>query len=263
MTGAGDSFREALAARFAGLADGDHRGELDAALLVTQALAPDVSLAALELRLEQLTSACDSPDTPWAYLRGLGYAGAAGQRSVLVSSRLDQVLERRVGIPISLGVLLIHLARSQGLDAWGVNFPGHFLVEIGTQLVDPFAMEPVTAETCLTQLPPTERRSGVDPLARASVRQVALRMLNNVKYQLAGDSEWHAALDMVDYQLALAEDPAPLLLERASFWLRLGGLAAARASLERCLELDTLEHDIRSAAKRQLQALSGETETLH
>ncbi len=263
MAGAPDSLRDALASRFAELADDSASGELDVALLVTQALDPDVDLARLRQRLERLTAACDRPDSPWAYLKELGYAGAAGKRSALAGSRLDHVIERRAGLPISLGVLLIHLARSQGLDAWGVNFPGHFLVEIETQLLDPLAMAPVTAEACLAQLPAAERRSGADPLARASARQVGLRMLNNVKYQLAADGQWHAALDMVDYQLALGGEPAPLLLERASFWLRLGGLAAARASLERCLSLHDLDPALKSTAERQLQALAGQSETLH
>jgi regulator of sirC expression with transglutaminase-like and TPR domain len=55
---------------------------------------------------------------------------------------LNQVIERRAGIPVTLAVVFLEVARRAGVQAQGVAFPGHFLVQIPTHgaviLVDPF-----------------------------------------------------------------------------------------------------------------------------
>ena len=266
MTTAGEAQREELARLFGSLSDDAAGAEMEAAVLVSQALAPDLDVSALEGRLQQLIASCDRPEQPWVYLRELGFRGSRRAHSALTSSRMDTVLDERTGIPISLGVLLIHLARSQGLSTWGVNFPGHFLVSIEDQLVDPFEMQCVSAADCLARLPASQRVAGAaerSAFARAPARAVALRMLNNLKYQFVAEAQWHRALDMLDFQLSLAPDDTGLLFERGEFWLRLGALAPARASLERCLSVAEAGSEIAELAERQLQALAGQDDTLH
>ncbi|MGZ3478230.1 MAG: transglutaminase family protein, partial [Polyangiales bacterium] len=62
------------------------------------------------------------------------------------NSYLDDVLERRLGIPITLAVVLLGVARRVGVQARGISFPGHFLVRFerpgtGPLVVDPFPSE--------------------------------------------------------------------------------------------------------------------------
>jgi len=75
-----------------------------------------------------------------AYLFGeLGFAGNTGDYGDPRNSFLDEVLRRRLGLPITLGVVMIEVGRRVGVDLVGVGMPGHFLV--GTddgRFVDPF-----------------------------------------------------------------------------------------------------------------------------
>lgn len=50
------------------------------------------------------------------------------------NSYLNEVLERRTGIPITLTIVFVHVARRLGLDAVGVGLPGHFLAKVRFEL---------------------------------------------------------------------------------------------------------------------------------
>ena len=54
------------------------------------------------------------------------------------NSFLNEVIDRRKGIPISLSVVWMEVGRQAGIEVQGVALPGHFLVFAGGQLVDPF-----------------------------------------------------------------------------------------------------------------------------
>lgn len=240
--------------------------ELEAALLVTRALDPSVDADALRERVAGLASACPGTQTPWAYLRELGFVGNAGEYDALDNSRLDRLLDGRRGIPISLGVLLIQVARASGRPAAGINFPGHFLVRVGESLVDPFRMAETSEAECLAGLSNAQGNPGAfgDLFPQATAPAVLLRMLNNVKYRYAQSGKWHRSLDMVDLQLAATGDDAHLLLERGQLWSRLGARGPAREDLQRALTL-AQDQDPRlvAAARRLLDGLGSEPEPLH
>ncbi len=111
--------------------------EFDAALLVNCAVDSAADLAEVRIRTGRLVESCTNIKAPWVYLRDAGFGGNPDASGVVVESRLDKLLETKRGLPISLGVLLIHVAKKLGHRAVGVNFPGHFLVRVGKQLVDP------------------------------------------------------------------------------------------------------------------------------
>jgi regulator of sirC expression with transglutaminase-like and TPR domain len=254
-----DPIRQNLITEFSQLADESFGAELDAACLVARALMPELRSGQIESEVALLSAQCSSPDKPWQYLRQLGFQGNDGG-GVLSGSCLNEVLSRRSGLPISLGVLLIHLARQQGHETWGVNFPGHFLVKVASTLIDPYQMVEVSEAECLSRLGPEQRRGA---FARAPARLVALRMLNNLKYQFASTAAWARALDMLDYQLALAPGDGALLLERAEFWLRLGAVDAARATLEQVVSAAEDGSELMSLAQAQLDAIANQRNTLH
>jgi regulator of sirC expression with transglutaminase-like and TPR domain len=68
-----------------------------------------------------------------------GFAGNTDDYYDPANSHLDQVLERRLGIPITLAVVLMEVGRRLGVHIEGVNAPGHFVVRCEGRLRDPFA----------------------------------------------------------------------------------------------------------------------------
>ena len=95
-------------------------------------------------RLAQLDDlAARAPATVGGLCRHLfvaeGFAGNADDYYDPANSYLDLVLDRRLGIPISLAVVLIEVGRRAGVVIEGVNAPGHFLVRSGGRVLDPFA----------------------------------------------------------------------------------------------------------------------------
>ena len=149
-----------------------------------------------------------------------GFHGAGDNYYDVDNSVLDHVLRNRRGIPISLGVVLIGIARRLGLDALGVNFPRHFLVTIGDLLVDPFAVAPTSIEHCRRWLKENKvAEAGAFNIADA--RDIAMRMLNNVRMLVQGQGDYLWALEISDYQLIIAPDSYGLYVERADAWLGL------------------------------------------
>jgi regulator of sirC expression with transglutaminase-like and TPR domain len=101
----------------------------EAALLIA-AHDHSVDIAATLAELDAL--ATDAPRTPDLLARhlftDLGFAGNEADYADPRNSYLDEVLRRRLGIPITLSVLMLEIGRRRGLSLEGVGMPGHFLV---------------------------------------------------------------------------------------------------------------------------------------
>jgi regulator of sirC expression with transglutaminase-like and TPR domain len=82
-------------------------------------------------RLDRLAELCPTPSVEgicWLLYSHLGLRGARGDYDDPRHSFLDQVLDRQLGIPISLAVIAIEIGRRVGVQLEGVGMPGHFLV---------------------------------------------------------------------------------------------------------------------------------------
>ena len=95
------------------------------------------------------------------------------------------MLQRRTGIPISLAVVILEVARRCGVTAQGISFPGHFIIRgEGPVYVDPFDAELLDADK-LRQLHARATGNSREPesrlLAPASKRAILARMLNNLR----------------------------------------------------------------------------------
>ena len=101
------------------------------------------------------------------------------------NSFLNEVLDRRTGIPISLAVVYMEVARRAGLQVEGVNFPGHFLVRCQGLIIDTFHSGAILSEDACRVL--LRRHEGEDATlephlqGHASKRQILARMLVNLK----------------------------------------------------------------------------------
>jgi len=239
------------------------------AALIAQVLDPGLEAAAVEADLQALASRCPASRMPWQYLAELGFEGNRDDYGALDNSNLARVLNSRRGIPITLGVVLIRVARVAGRQAVGINFPGHFIVEVDEDLVDPFVLQPLNRSEFLERLPAAARELSERALfAPASPVAVGVRMLNNIKLGYSRQGAWHRLLDVLDAQLELAPEQPALHLERGDVWGRLGLAAPAREAFERALALvsDAASEDaeqLRRAVRARLDELGGSDDVVH
>jgi len=120
--------------------------------------------------------------------RELGFAGNATDYYDPRNSWLNDVLDRKVGIPITLAVVLLEILARAGVEAAGVSFPGHFLVRspgpTGPMFVDPFDGR-ILSRDDLRELHGRVAGEPSDPdprlLEPASKKQVLVRMLHNLR----------------------------------------------------------------------------------
>ena len=206
-------------------------------------------------------------DVTKGLLQNFREAGFGSQRQTQVGlqhSNLQWVMEHRQGIPISLAVLLIEAGRRSGLVCHGVNYPGHFLVSIAGQLIDPVQMRPMDFSKLSDGN--FDDHDVPELMQPTTPKMLALRMLNNVKAYHLGRRGWTEALDMIDYQLATAGQDnalcASLYYERGEFWERLGGYAAAAEAFQLCYETSPYK-DLAKKAHARAAQFAGRAETLH
>ena len=174
-----------------------------------------------------------------------GYAGDRQTYDDLQNANLMRVIDRKKGLPVALAILYIHAARSQAWAIEGVNFPGHFVLRLyhgGRGLIiDPFAGgEPCdTAELRRKLKAAAGDKAELQPEHYAAVgnRDILLRLENNLKIRLIQEGELDRAAAVLDWMILIAPKHAPLYREAGLIQARLGNLAAARAALERFLEI--------------------------
>jgi regulator of sirC expression with transglutaminase-like and TPR domain len=139
------------------------------------------------------------------------------------NSFLDQVIERRLGIPITLAIVYMAVARRLGLDARGISFPGHFLVKCvdpreGELVVDAFAGSVVSLAECQRRLDAAAgRHLRLDPavhLRAATPREILVRVLGNLKQIFHAKGDLAGALACCDRILLLTPDEPMAQRER-------------------------------------------------
>jgi regulator of sirC expression with transglutaminase-like and TPR domain len=161
------------------------------------------------------------------------------------NSFLNEVLDRRTGIPITLSILYIEVAQRVGLPLEGVGFPGHFLVRYGrtgsTVVIDPFDRGTLKSRADLTEMlaklfgRPVELTA--DCLRRCDKKEILRRMLGNLKAIYDKNSDLAKLLSVLDRIVILDPSAADDIRERARVYLRLECFAQARADLETYLRL--------------------------
>lgn len=172
-----------------------------------------------------------------------GYGGNVQNYYDARNSYLNEVIERRLGIPISLSLLHLEVARRLGLTAWGVGMPMHFLVggpyRGETVYWDPFfSGARLGAEDCARRLASlSQGRIRFDPsfLSPLPPAGVLARLLSNLKLIFIQRGQGQNALTVVEMLLPIASQPAMEIRDRGLIWLRLGDLERARTDLEHYL----------------------------
>jgi regulator of sirC expression with transglutaminase-like and TPR domain len=169
------------------------------------------------------------------------------------NSFLNEVIERRVGLPIALSSLFLHLAADAGLAAEGIGLPGHFVVAVriaGRQhFFDPFEGAGPLDTVDLREL--LQRRTGfrgsVDPdwLAPQPARAILARMLFNLRGVYLGRNDWQAAARVVERLIVTQPDVHAHLRDLGFIYARGGRPLSAAQMLQRYL---LVEPDAEDAA---------------
>jgi regulator of sirC expression with transglutaminase-like and TPR domain len=212
-------------------------------------------------------------------------------------SFLNEVLESRTGLPISLSIVYVDVARRLGLRSFGIAFPGHFLVRVEPEasspesadlaadpaanlaassdpdadssrlpiVVDPFKGHVVSRDECaerLTQALGPQARFDSSWLRAASPREILVRVLGNLKGCYADLENWEAALACADRSLLLVPDAPLELRDRGILYQHLECYGAAADDLERFLELAP-DHESAGVIRQSLAALRSRRGTIH
>ena len=191
--------------------------------------------------------------------------GGPHEQVTAAHSDLNFVLTYRQGIPISLGIVLIESARRLGMTALGINFPGHFLVRIDEQVIDPVGMDILLPQHLkqMTQHMESPLHAILQP---ATPQMIALRMLNNLKALHASVGDFVAVLEVMDLQLSVVDEQAEMLaslhFERGEYWQKLGAVGAARDAYHKCAQISVYPQLTRKA-QQLADKLDGTDETLH
>lgn len=246
----GTTFRAAVRAAGNGLSP------FRAGLLFAREIAyPNLRPSDYVLRLEDATTAAHSALTRHAAAESRGLALAAflfqsfGLRGNTANyadprnSYLNEVLDRRVGIPISLSVIYLEIGRQLGLPVAGVGLPGHFIVAVegdsGPVYLDPFhGGTTLTAANCAELVQTSSGYRGpFEPrwLEPSAPREIVARMLNNLRNFYAQVEDWPLAIAVIEHLRDLQPNVSAHVRDLGLLHYRSGALRAASRLLDEYL----------------------------
>lgn len=202
----------------------------------------------------------------------LGFTGNVEAYYDPRNSYLNEVMDRKTGIPISLSIVYMEIGRRIGLPLEGVSFPGHFLVRLrvrgGVLMLDPFAGGAPQSVDALrarvARVIPPEATGGVPvedlPLDQfiepASNRQILARVLRNLKgiYRRADDPA--RLLDVLNRMLVLSPRSRTDLRDRGLVYQRMECWRPALQDLTDYLDLEPDAADLAEIRARVIELRS-------
>jgi len=232
----------------------------DASLLIAAEEYPNLNPTAYVKKLDQLAarvserigSNAGAEETVAAMNRVIfeeeGFSGNTVDYYDPRNSYLNEVLDRKLGIPITLSVVYMETGTRVGLPIAGVGFPGHFLVKCTTGddhlILDPYAGGSALSAEELDQrlrqvygeVAPSVTQSP-ELLAPATKKQILLRMLRNLKNIFGSRDEDRRVLELLNKILELHPNSLEELRERATLYERFECYRSALKDLERCRDL--------------------------
>jgi regulator of sirC expression with transglutaminase-like and TPR domain len=228
----------------------------EAALLIAEDAYPGLDVAGYLKRLDEIAAPLQGELHPrsslWEMIQALnghlfgelGFRGNAEDYYDPRNSYLNEVLDRRLGIPITLSLVYIETARRIGLTVVGVGLPGHFIVEArrdtSSVLLDPFhGGEALTPEDCERLVQDVYGGSipfSEEQLAPVRKRQILTRMLNNLKKNYLSEDDPGRAWPVVEKMLHLDPNSALDRRDRGLLAYRMNRFAEARSDLRYYLD---------------------------
>ena len=238
----------------------------EAALLLAQEEYPQLDVDAYLRRLDEMARAvrdtlpanAPAAEIILALNRYLfqeeGFDGDAANFYDPRNSFINQVLERKIGIPITLSIIYIEIGQRLGLPLQGVSFPGHFLVkfsvESGEIVLDPFSggvslgRDELEQQLAQTQ---GDKESAKIPLEEwlvtATKKDILVRMLRNLKVIYAHADQLEKTLSVINRILLIAPELAEEVRDRGMVYRQLECFRAALTDLQTYLQMEPESED--------------------
>ncbi len=192
----------------------------------------------------------------------LEFRGNDGDYYNPLNSCLNQVLMDRTGLPITLSLVYIEIARRLERPVYGIGMPGHFLVEYNGEdfqgYIDPFHRGRLLgAEECLalaSRVTGMDLSQSLEALEPVGKRQMALRMLNNMRAAYLKRAAWNKAMNVQDLLVESAPDEPTEYRQRGYLHLQMKSYREAVQDLERYLKLSPQAKD-RAEVERRLKGI--------
>ena len=191
----------------------------------------------------------------------LGFTGNRDKYEDPRNSCLNEVLERRTGIPLTLSIVYMEVARRAGLQVDGINFPGHFLVRCpqahsGQLVIDPFHSGALLSEhNCRLLLQKhvgSEVAFSRSLLAPATRNQILVRMQLKMKSKKVQIRSFSQARVITQLLLALTPSALSELRDRGLLAYQLNDVTSALRDLQAYLKLSSMgEQDKEARAEHQ------------
>lgn len=226
----------------------------EGALRIAREEYPDLDLALYRARVEEFAERARARvaakgrravvQLNECFFGDLGFRGNSDDYYDPRNSYLNDVIDRRIGIPITLSTVYCEVARRIGVPAYGVGFPGHYLVKClvpGSEvIVDCYGARVLSRDDCQTLLDsmqPEPMTLSDEMLAIASPRDTLSRMLNNLRRIHSSKKDFARALRWVELDLEFNPDAPHLFRERGMLYVQTEQFGKAVADLERYASL--------------------------
>lgn len=187
------------------------------------------------------------------------------------NSYLNEVLDRRLGIPISLSIMYMDVGQRLGLSLEGVSFPGHFLVKLELEhsrvVLDPYSGGISLSEQDLTNRLHQFHAHQLDlPLERflasAGKKEILVRLVRNLKAIYLHTENFTSALSVIDRILLIRPDLPEELRDRGLLYEHLECAQSALQDYRRYLELEPDAPDAGDIRRRMIK-IGKTTPALH
>lgn len=260
--------------RFAALlGEGGPIGIVEGALLIAAREYSDLDMDREMSRISEIGSEAarrvadmENGENPYARLEvirsylfdELGFHGNAGDYEDPRNSYLNQVMDRRTGIPLTLSIIFLEIARAAGFESRGIALPGHFIARVDLDgrriLVDPFGGGRVlTQEDCRALVVRSTGRASLfrpEILDGASPARILTRLLRNLKRIYLSREDYRRALAVVDMLLITTSSEPMETRDRGILMSHLGRVDEAISDLESYLHHRPSAPDLESIRGR-------------
>ena len=186
----------------------------------------------------------------------LGFAGNSADYYSVTNSCLNDVLTSKTGIPITLSVVYLEVARRLAKPVFGIGLPGHFVVQYDDGLystyIDPFHGGALLDASACHELAKTDGNPAA--LAHVNDRQILARMINNLRRIYFSRGAHRKMLQILSLLIEVDPDSAEQYKQRGITYVQMEQTRAATADFERYLELAPDSPD-RAEVEKQVSAL--------
>jgi len=224
----------------------------ETALLLSALDKPDRELTPYRAHLADLAAAAKATTGTHDFLDGRvaainrlmfeshGYCGDIETYDEPENANLLDVIDRRAGLPVSIGIIYMHAARAAGCDISGLAFPGHFLLRVTEgatrMIVDPFhggqTLEAGHLRDLLKQFLGADAELNPRHHAPVNDRDILLRLQNNIKSRALNAGETERAGEILERMALIAPNVASVWRELGLLSMHLGNLRRAVNAFE-------------------------------